>query len=221
MPDQVADLAEPLIRTNAHRLARDAQLLLENERYSSCAMLQFFALEEIGKIFLLRTSTRKSPHKFHLQKQLAAASLAYGGRAGRYLYKKLDELGVAAVNDTQKTDLADLEFLRTTHKGAIWHWLNTGGWEEFMEETKDRSIHLASARVGLFEYFRKCAIYLDSNGAKPDYLSDHITYGDFGSWWANEAGTIISDAFFALDDPPSFTIAAGVFEERIPTTRYC
>lgn len=41
--------------TNANRLADDAELLLENDRYPSALSLAILSIEESGKVSILRT----------------------------------------------------------------------------------------------------------------------------------------------------------------------
>src|SRR6516162_2927756 len=73
-----------LIRDNAARLFKDAELLLEHRRYASAFALAVLGVEEIGK-FLLKEWEEERPlpkprrrESAHLQKQTVIASLLTG-----------------------------------------------------------------------------------------------------------------------------------------------
>jgi hypothetical protein len=208
---------EGRVRANALRLRDDAALLLEAGRYPSCALLQFFALEELGKIALLRRSLPASRTSFHGQKQLTAMCLAYGTQAARFLRAKLSELGLPETRPPDTSNFDDLALLKEYANGAVWSWLGDGGWQEFHDALSENTQKVTAARVGLFEYFRRVATYVDARPEPPNYLNAALQAGDFGAAWAHEAMALIADADAALDDSPAFAVAM-VIVERNPLT---
>src|ERR1700722_19990855 len=61
--------------SNAKRLLRDAVLLKDHERYASAYALAILGLEEIGKVILKRWGEPDKERRWHLNKQMAVASL--------------------------------------------------------------------------------------------------------------------------------------------------
>lgn len=79
MTDEEAAAATAILE-NVSRLVDDATVLIEAERFPSAFVLNVIALEEIGKVILLRWRSMGLPvsrqnRTLHLQKQWAVASL--------------------------------------------------------------------------------------------------------------------------------------------------
>jgi AbiV family abortive infection protein len=69
-----------LIRDNAFRLHKDADLLMSNERYASAIALSILAIEEVGKYLILRDDKNDSETK-----RLRHHSTKQSALSGRYL----------------------------------------------------------------------------------------------------------------------------------------
>src|SRR6266481_3064089 len=84
-PDIPKDVVE-----NAQRLRSDAQLLYDAGRYASCALIQLFCLEELGKAFLVKVGRTPTKH-YHREKQAAGFCLAAGKAVIRAFNAKLGD----------------------------------------------------------------------------------------------------------------------------------
>jgi len=84
-----------LILLNAQRLFRDAELLMDNQRYASAFALAVLGVEEIGKALLkhweaARPLPKKEGLSAHIRKQAAVSSLLLGALAARKFPNGLD-----------------------------------------------------------------------------------------------------------------------------------
>ncbi len=81
------------ILRNAGRLRDDAKLLCDAGRYASCALLQIFCFEELGKYHLASKGITSTPKNWHLIKQQTALSLAGGNAFQRRVEEKCLAMG--------------------------------------------------------------------------------------------------------------------------------
>jgi AbiV family abortive infection protein len=104
----MSEKAKASIET-ASRLARDAELLFENSRYESAAILAVLAIEEIGKVCLQKQSSQRlATH--HRAKQAAAGRIFLAD----LIVFELERLGFeikecAALSAAQKDFLSEIE----------------------------------------------------------------------------------------------------------------
>src|SRR5712691_6023927 len=81
------------ILLNAQRFREDAKLLCDAGRYPSCALLQIFCFEELGKYHLAAKGITSTPRDWHLIKQQTALSLAGGIAFQRRVEEKCIVMG--------------------------------------------------------------------------------------------------------------------------------
>src|SRR6266567_6990099 len=78
---------------NARRLRNDAKLPCDAERYASCALLQIFCFEELGKYHLAGSGITDAKKDWNLMKQTTALSLAGGREFERLMEEKCLTMG--------------------------------------------------------------------------------------------------------------------------------
>jgi AbiV family abortive infection protein len=113
---------------NARRLAQDARLLKDHERYASAYVLAIISFEEIGKMLIKLWGLPAS--KSHISKQLAVTSLLIANDVVKefgpldQIEKQQIERVAKAVNESpagRLTRIVELAFIDQTKQFALYH----------------------------------------------------------------------------------------------------
>jgi AbiV family abortive infection protein len=175
------------ILENAQRLQDDARFLCDAGRYASCALLQIFCFEELGKYHLAGLGTTHTKN-WHNTKQETALSLAGGRAFERLMDEKCRSMGWDYWRNAADADAFDRWFLE--HGDEELHKLN------------NVSSWFNHARKGFLETLRRIAAYVDvGDNAVGKNLVSGVTY-DYKSIdlpFVTTAFAFIQDAFECLE----------------------
>lgn len=203
------------IISNAQRLYDDSEVLRAQRRFSSCALLQFFALEETGKALYCRMQIRLPQKNLHVAKQQAGLASAASFRAAKFLHRKLEELGIKKEIPVGFMRLTDFDLIDQFADGKLNTWLQSGGYKEYQKHTRTIDEYFFVSQTGIFEYFRRVSAYFDENPRIPEFLEAPLVFSSFGESWALEMSQIISDAISGIDDSYAHAIMKAVYLRHI------
>lgn len=132
-------------RQNFRRLAKDAKLLIENDRFRSAVLIAILAMEELGKSFVIdwraRNSASKRKHPTHVEKQSAVFCVLAAAEGNKHHHR--------------------------------WERLNASGSLDLHKLGPDSS-QLAWARTGFYEDVRVFVTYYDEVPKLPAELLEQI-----------------------------------------------
>jgi len=197
--------ARDAILENARRLCEDAQLLCDAGRYASCALLQIFCFEELGKYYLAGRGITYTPN-WHRVKQEAALCLAAGRALDKLHEEKCRSMGWDYWSNDSDADAFD-------------HWFLEDGADDVNAALRKVSSWLNQTRKGMLEKFRLIAAYVDiSDNAPGKQLLPGVTYSykSVDLPLVASAFDFIRDAFDCLNNESDLR-AADLFRTEIGT----
>jgi len=205
----------PSIEKNINRLIEDFAILNKNKRYASAALLQFFALEEIGKMLLLSMGRNQKKLR-HPHKQLAGICLSIG----MVVKNKLDNLFLSLEIDpkfpptwTQMDKSERSEFIKKMGDGKLKEWLDAGGPTEFLNIITGQQDKAKLASIDFFEGLRQMAAYVDVEKRKLAPELSNFNWENFDKAWVEDMNKILNAAQTALEHPQAIMIAISFFEK--------